>query len=132
MSELRLLIVADDPLARAGLSSMLATEPGCEVIGQINSTDVIDEMADAQRPDVVIWDVGWEIPEQIPDWVESALPMVALLPPFLPDGGAVRLFWDGGIRVLLTRESDGGTLAAAAHTAVHHFTVLDNAIATLL
>lgn len=132
MADLQLLIVADDPLARAGLSLMLANEPGLFVIGHINSADVHDELTDFQRPDVIVWDVGWELTEQLPDWVEQEIPVVALLPPFLPDGGLFRLFWEGGIRVLLTRECEGRTLAAAAHTAVHHLTVLDNDLAALL
>ncbi len=132
MVDLRLLIVADDPLARAGLSLMLANEPGCVVISQINSADVHDELTDAQRTDVIVWDVGWELIEQLPDWVEQEIPVVALLPTFLPDAGLIRLFWEGGIRALLTRECDGMTLAAAAHTAVHNLTVLDNDLAVLL
>ena len=33
-SELRIVIIADDPLARMGLAALLAGEPGCQVIGQ--------------------------------------------------------------------------------------------------
>ena len=32
--ELRIVIIADDPLARMGLAALLAGEPGCQVIGQ--------------------------------------------------------------------------------------------------
>ncbi len=132
MSDLRLLIVADDPLVRAGLGLILANTPGCQIVGQINSADIHDELADEQKLDVVIWDVGWETPEQIPDWIDGELPVIALLPSFLPDRGFVRLLWEREVRVLLNRESDGARLVAVAVTAVHHLTVLDNDIAALL
>lgn len=132
MADLQLLIVADDPLARAGLSLMLANEPGCLVVSQINSADVLDELADTRKPDVIIWDVGWEAPAKLPDWIDHDIPVLALLPPFLHDGGVIRVFWERGIRVLLSRESSGAILAAAAHTAVYNLTILDNDVAALL
>lgn len=132
MADLRLLIVADDPLARTGLGLMLANVSGCEIVSQIHSADILEELADAHKLDVIIWDIGWDIPEQLPDWIEQEIPVVALLSPFLLDGETIRRFWGGHIRALLTRESDGTKLAAAAHTAVHHLTVLDNDIAALL
>jgi DNA-binding NarL/FixJ family response regulator len=54
---IRLLIVDDQPLIRRGLSMMLATEPGLEVVGQ--AADGIDAViqALAQAPDVVIMDL---------------------------------------------------------------------------
>jgi DNA-binding NarL/FixJ family response regulator len=54
---LRLLIVDDQPLIRRGLSMMLATEPGIEVVGQ--AADGIEAVAQAlaHAPDVVVMDL---------------------------------------------------------------------------
>ncbi len=54
---LRLLIVDDQPLIRRGLSMMLATEPGIEVVGQ--AADGVDAVVQAlaHAPDVVVMDL---------------------------------------------------------------------------
>lgn len=54
---IRLLIVDDQPLIRRGLSMMLATEPGIEVVGQ--AADGLDAVVQAlaQAPDVVVMDL---------------------------------------------------------------------------
>ena len=132
MAVLRLLIIADDPLARAGLALMLAQEADFAVIGQINCVDAADELTDGLRPDVIIWDAGWELSGQLPEWVELGVPIVGLLPPFLPEDTAVSQLWHAGITVLLTRQADGAALAAAARAALYNLTVLDNELAALL
>lgn len=134
MSEIKLLIVADDPLARAGLSSMLAQEPDCEILGQVNGNEMVDELADGLLPDVIIWDTGWELPEKLPDWLDKELgiPIIALLPPLLPDETPAQSLWEAGIKGLLNRQTSAETLAAAIHTAVHNLTILDNDIAAAL
>jgi DNA-binding NarL/FixJ family response regulator len=47
MPDLRVLIVADDPLARAGLATLLTQQPGCSVVGQM-----------AAHADVLTWFCG--------------------------------------------------------------------------
>ncbi len=37
LQDLRILIVADDPLARGGLATLLREQPGCEIAGQAAS-----------------------------------------------------------------------------------------------
>ena len=60
MPDLRVLVVADDPLARAGLAAMLAAQPGCDVVGQVSSeADLAAEVA-VYRPDALLWDLGWD------------------------------------------------------------------------
>ena len=54
MNECRVLIVADDPLARAGLAAIL--QDGCSVVGQAAGDDL---SLDVYRPDVLVWDLGW-------------------------------------------------------------------------
>ena len=59
INSLRLLIVADDPLARAGLAALLANQPDCNVVGQVsNDFNLLTEL-DIYRPDVLLWDLGW-------------------------------------------------------------------------
>ena len=53
----RVVVADDQPLVRAGLSTMLATEPGIEVVGQAADGVVAVELARALRPDVVCMDI---------------------------------------------------------------------------
>lgn len=82
MDDLRVLIAATDPLARAGLASLLQTEHGIRVIGQAAT----DETAlDAFSHDVALLDLGWELDDTLAPLMDSSLlpldqPIVVLLP----------------------------------------------------
>ena len=52
---LRIVIIADDPLARAGLAALLAGEPGCQVIGQTPADAELAATLVVYRPDAVLW-----------------------------------------------------------------------------
>lgn len=57
MSTVRVLIVDDEPLVRRGLVSLLAEEPGIEVIGEARSgTEAVTQIRNT-RPDLVFLDV---------------------------------------------------------------------------
>jgi DNA-binding NarL/FixJ family response regulator len=57
---LRVLVVARQPMARAGLRGLLAEVPGVEVVGMARSPDEATDQARARGPDVVLgaWDRG--------------------------------------------------------------------------
>ncbi len=59
MNTLRILIVADDPLARAGLAMLLAGQADCAVVGQLSAEAVGSADLDIYHPDVILWDLGW-------------------------------------------------------------------------
>lgn len=56
-AEVRILVVADDMLARAGLASLLAEQSGVKVVGQTDGKRLEDEL-EVYQPDVLVWDVG--------------------------------------------------------------------------
>ena len=58
--ELRVLVVARDSLARAGLAALLSGQPGLAVAGQIAGDTDVSGALDAYQPDVVVWDLGWD------------------------------------------------------------------------
>ena len=57
MSSLRLLIVDDEPLIRAGIRSGLAGSDQIEIVGECGSVGQASEAILAQRPDLVLLDV---------------------------------------------------------------------------
>ncbi len=131
MGTIQVLIVADDPLVRAGLAGLLIEMPQCEIVGQMSSQVLKEELEEAvewDRIQVVVWDAGWELPEILPEWREIDLPVVALL----PESDEVGRVWASGVRGMLPREIDGETLAVALHTAVSGLLVLDETLAQSL
>ena len=128
MSHLSVLIVADDPLARAGLAALLAGEASVAVAGQSGSDADLGAALDAFLPDAVVWDLGWEPAGRtraLSDFVERhVVPVVALL---ATDSvaGDVRA---AGARGLLARTNDGAQIAAAVQAVVHGLLVFDDTL----
>lgn len=54
---IRLVIVDDHPVVRAGLVGMLSDEPGFEVVGEASDGDQAARVAAATAPDVVLMDL---------------------------------------------------------------------------
>lgn len=128
MSDVRVLILADDPLARAGLAALLTGQPGIAIAGQVAADADLSEGLDVYRPDVIVWDLGWDagpIPDALLDRVEDGPPIVALAP---DDAGAAEA-WTAGARGLLLRSVPAETLVAALIAAAHGLAVLDPALA---
>ncbi|GAA4942471.1 response regulator transcription factor [Streptomonospora halophila] len=56
-AKIRVLIVDDDPLLRAGLRMMLGGAPDLEVVGEAGDGAAVAEMVAGLRPDVVLMDI---------------------------------------------------------------------------
>ena len=119
MSDLRILVVADDPLARAGVAALLAALPGNTVAGQAASTaspagsgQALLTAIEVYRPDVLLWDMGWnpaQAMERLSQTAESGPPIAVLL----PDETHAAEAWSAGARALLRRDADPAQIAAA-------------------
>lgn len=57
MSDLRILIVDDEPLARENLRLMLAHRPGCHVIGEASDVPAAREVLDREPVDLLLLDI---------------------------------------------------------------------------
>lgn len=128
-TELRLLLVAEDPLARAGLARLLADLPGCVVVGQTNSADAAAAAAEEQA-DLLMWDLGWEtaVNDDLPPFDELPLPTLALL----ADVEQAAAVWTAGARALLRRDAEVDKLLAGVTAVAAGLCVLDPAFATAL
>ena len=134
MPDLRVLIVAADPLARAGLATLLTQQPGCSVVGQMAAHANVLADLHLYQPDVVVWDLGWEPtpgPADAPTGLEhlaevrdAGQPVVALL----PDDRYATLVWASGVRGLLLRDVDAATLALALPVVAQGLVVCDAAL----
>ncbi|POX49778.1 DNA-binding response regulator [Streptomyces sp. Ru71] len=57
MTAIRLLLVDDDPLVRAGLSLMLGGADDIDIVGEAGDGGEVAELVDRTRPDVVLMDI---------------------------------------------------------------------------
>jgi len=123
MTELRVLVIADDPLARAGLAAVLADRSGIIVCGLASSLDDLRAASDLYRPDVLLWDAGWHPAPSVARLVdlETHVPVAILL----PDEADARQAWAAGARGLLRRDAEPSRIAAALAAAVHGFVVIE-------
>ncbi len=137
---LRVLIVADDPLARGGLAAMFANRPDGVVVGQMAAdADAISGVG-VYRPDVVLWDLGWERSadaeqespgthlEHLAALQDTGVPVAVVL----SDASHAVAAWDAGARCLLFRDVQVDPLVASLHAAVQGLVVLDGLLATSL
>ena len=130
--DLRILILADDPLARAGLAALLAGQPGCVIAGQAASSDDLLEAIQAHQPDLLLWDLGWDPAPTLERMADPASsvgqtleavrePLVVLL----ADETHVAEAWSTGARVLLRRDVAPERLVAALRAAAQGWIILD-------
>jgi two-component system nitrate/nitrite response regulator NarL len=145
LPELRVLVVADDPLARAGLATLLASLSGYTVVGHMaGEADVLAGL-DVYRPDVVVWDLGWNplqapartrhAPLAGPEEHTTALERLAdlhdagaLVVALLPDETYTLAAWTAGARGLLLREVSAARLQASLQAVASGLVVLDEAL----
>ena len=114
VNDLRVLIISEDPLARAGLSTLLADQPGCEVVGQEASAEALAS-TETDIGDVVVMDMGWDLSRTLEtedDLRELSMPVVVLI----PNATSASEVW-----------ASGGVIVTAHHTLerddnLHHWT----------
>lgn len=121
---LRVLVVADDPLARVGLSRIIEDDPDCVLIGQIDRAVDLSNALDVYRPDVLLWDLGWEASESVEhlaEFTEEGIPVVVLL----SDESLVLDVLTSGVRGLLPRDSEAGMIKMVLKSASQGLMVFD-------
>lgn len=133
MPDLRILIVAEDPLVRAGLANGLAMQPGCTLAGQESVHADLVAACELHRPEVLVWDMGWDpshaavraLARRL-ELESSALPAIIMLVPDVDDPVSLAsTLRSAGVGGLLPRSASMPALAAAVVAVVEGWLVLD-------
>jgi DNA-binding NarL/FixJ family response regulator len=119
---LRILVVSDDPLARAGLVARLGGREEIAVVGECGPAEVAATAA-SLAPAALLWDVGTAGSDPL---LEAAgFAVVALAADEAAAADAVR----AGARGVLSRDAPAGAVAAALAAAAQGLSVLDPEVA---
>jgi DNA-binding NarL/FixJ family response regulator len=140
MTDIRVLILADNLLARVGLAALLGDQAGCIVVGQLSDVgltgDTLSNELDLYRPDVLLYDLGWNpapavvrLRVLIAD-LDGEVPLVALLPDDSHAAEALSVFRERRAGGVLLRESPPETLVMALRAATSGMIVVHPALAT--
>ncbi len=127
---MRVIVVGDDPLARAGLANLL-TE--VDVVATIATDDSVLEAFQTYAPDAVLWDLGWDLDnskwrDRLSDLAELGASVVTLLPE--PSHTTEAL--SAGARGLLSREADPASILAALNAVNNGLVAVDPALGGVL
>ena len=71
MSDIRVVVAEDDVLLRSGVTALLRTVDGVDVVGEAGSLSELLDVVEAERPDVVVTDVRMP-PNQHDEGIEAA------------------------------------------------------------
>ncbi|QSQ11663.1 response regulator transcription factor [Myxococcus landrumensis] len=121
---IRLVLVAEDPLARGALSRVLGDRGG-ELLLIGAGTQVELESPRGESPDVVLWDTGLRLAEGRVELPDLGAPVLALV----ADEAAGELALTAGARGLLFRDVGPGPLTAALSAVSQGLTVFDTGLA---
>jgi DNA-binding NarL/FixJ family response regulator len=117
----RLLLVDDDPLVRAGLSSMLAGAPELRLVGDAaDGQQAVDAVRDL-RPDVVLMDIGMPVLDGVAATAairrRADAPEVVMLTTFGSDQALLRALRAGASGYLLKDAAPAEIVAAVVKVA---------------
>jgi DNA-binding NarL/FixJ family response regulator len=121
MTAIRLLLVDDDPLVRAGLSFMLGGADDIEVVGEAADGAEVEALVDRTRPDVVLMDIrmpsvdGLTATERLRGKKDA--PQVVLLTTFHADDQVLRALRAGAAGFVLKDTPPADIVAAVRRVA---------------
>ena len=124
---MRILVIADDVLARAKLVASLSGEPDVTVDQAAPEVDLGD-VADAHTRDIILWDLGTGAAQsdaRLPAMQDLDIPVVVLS----DDEARVSDAMTAGARGALPRDIDGPALLAALRAVVLGLMAIDPAFA---
>lgn len=135
LQDLRILVVASSPLARAGLTALLEHRADLNVVGQTAGDAELLETIDVYRPDVVLWELGWEpaqMVERVAETRAARVPVLVLLSEVTSAINVTPALMAAGARGLLLQTSSLDRLTAALNAVAQGLVVIDDRIAASL
>ena len=130
-SDVRVLVVADDPFTRAGLVTLLGERPGITIVGQTAPDGGLLAPAQIYRPDVIVWEIAAaDAPdsESLIDIKDVDASVLALL----GDEEQAPTLAAAGVQGVLGRKADADMIAASVAALAVGLVVYSASVSTLL
>lgn len=130
---IRIMVISQSPLMRVGLASIIDQQPNLSVVGQVEPTDNFLELLDIYRPQVAVWEMGWEPLQYVDTLTELNAAQVPTLALIINNDHAVNaaaLLIQGGARGVLLQDTDAEHLHVALTALSHGLVVLTPEFAT--
>ncbi|HEX4841562.1 MAG TPA: response regulator transcription factor [bacterium] len=121
---MRVLIIADDEVFRAGLAAALSGQTGVSAVNQTRLDGDLATTALPHRPDVILWDLsdaGRRIGSELPALLDLATPVIVLGDDEVLIAEAVT----AGAKGVLPRHVDPAPLVAAVRAVGEGLVVID-------
>ncbi len=132
----KLLIVDDDPLVRAGLRLMIGSDPSLTIVGEGSDGDEVEPLVDEHEPDVVLLDIrmprvdGLAATKKLMQ--RENPPNVLILTTFDADEYVLKALASGASGFLLKDTPPEGILAAIRQVAAGEHTLSPGVMAAVI
>lgn len=126
MAATRVLVVAEETLARAGLAALLRERAELDIVGQVAALTAAE--IDRYDPHVIVFDLGWDADAAVgvlADIVEAGVPVLALA----PVDEAASMAWRAGARGILLRDAAPEAVETAIAGLMAGMAIIDLALA---
>jgi DNA-binding NarL/FixJ family response regulator len=119
-SPTRVLVVAQDSLAGAGLAALISEIPDCLVVAQTSEYEKLGDQISLYQPDVVVWEISPSLDSlaQLEDFVTPVITIVS-------GKEAAARAWSNGAQGVLSRNLGRAGLSAAINAVTHKLKVID-------
>ncbi|MBI3913320.1 MAG: response regulator transcription factor [Chloroflexi bacterium] len=131
MLAIRIVLIADDPLARAGLAALLRDQPDVNVVAQISADENLAEQIETFAADVLVWDFGFDAAQMVERVLEAAQIQPRILA-LVHDEAEINSAWAHSVRGILPRDASAEKLRAALEAILRGLMVLDESLAIQL
>ena len=121
---LRLVVIAEDPLAREVFRERLLDDPQTEVVAAVRGAEDLAAALAREPADAAVWDLGVRGDVALATAPEILGEISAVLA-LAMDGQAAADALEAGARAAIARDRDGGAIAAAVRAMLLGFEVLD-------
>jgi two-component system, NarL family, nitrate/nitrite response regulator NarL len=121
---LRLVVIAEDPLARDVFRDRLLEDPLTEVVATVGAPQELVAALAREPVDAAIWDLGVR-PDVALAMAPEVLAEISGVLALAVDGQAAADALGTGVRAAIARDRDGRAIAAAARAMLQGFEVID-------
>jgi len=131
---LRVLIVSDNLLARAGLAALLDNQDEVLIVGQTTPTSLADDY-DLYRADIILFDMGWKAADSLSKLThiqDTDTPVLALVADENDTPTVLNALSFFSVYGVLLNENDADMLLMALQTVANGLIVIDPELAPQL